>query len=151
MKRLEDMTEPELRHLLDAIGKRIEQVATSRGVDRPHFALLLFNDPRVAQYVCNCERADVIKAMRECADRLEGRQDVVRAPFGATGDFPDGSIHEHDEGGIRFGIATDPMNQVVLLDFGKPVHSLGMSAGEARQLASKLNEHATRLDGGLGE
>lgn len=77
-QRLEDMTEAELRPLLDTMGKTLELVAAKFGVERPYFALLLFNDPKVAQYVCNCRRADVIQAMRECADRLESREDVPR-------------------------------------------------------------------------
>lgn len=78
MIKLQDMTEPELRGLLDSIGKRIEQVATSRGVERPLFALVLFNDPKLGQYVCNCERVTMIAALRETADRLERNQDVRR-------------------------------------------------------------------------
>jgi hypothetical protein len=151
MKQIRDMTEPELRHLMDALGKRIEQVATSRGVERPHFMLLLFNDPAVAQYVCNCDRADAVEAMRECADRLEGRGDVVRVPMGATGEYPDGAIHENDEGELRFRMAVDPMNQAVIVDFGKPVHSLGMKPNQARRWAAAIVDFANRLDGGIGE
>jgi hypothetical protein len=78
MKRLEDMTEPELGGLMTALGKSLELVCAAMGVRRPHFALLLFNDPAIAQYVCNCERPSVIRAMREIADRLEAREDVTR-------------------------------------------------------------------------
>ena len=75
---LETMTEPELRELCNALAKQIEAVCAVLEVERPHFALLLFNDPKIAQYVCNCQRADVIKAMRETAERLEKKQDVQR-------------------------------------------------------------------------
>jgi hypothetical protein len=78
LQRLEDMTEPELRDLMNLCGRAIEAACGALGVERPHFALLLFNDPKVAQWMSNCERADVIKAMRACADRLERRQDVTR-------------------------------------------------------------------------
>jgi len=77
--RLEDMTEPELQRLCHMEGQAVEQVAAALSVEKPLFVLLLFNDPKVAQYVCNCRREDVIKAMRECALRLEGRQDVPRS------------------------------------------------------------------------
>lgn len=78
MRRFEDMTEPELRDLLNALARELEATAKAHGVERPHFCLLVFDDPKVAQYVANCRREDVIDAMRECADRLEGRQDVER-------------------------------------------------------------------------
>src|SRR5262249_61899681 len=77
--RLEDMTEPELRRLCHMEGQAVEQVAAALGVEKPLFVLLLFNDPKIAQYVCNCRREEVIRAMRECALRLEGRQDVPRS------------------------------------------------------------------------
>ena len=78
MKRLEDMTEPELRQLCSFCGDAIEQTAEFLGVEKPLFCLVLFNDPQVAQYVGNCERESMIMAMRETADRLESRQDVTR-------------------------------------------------------------------------
>ena len=78
MKKLEYMTEPELRELMNLTGHAIEQAAEMLGVEKPMFVVVLFNDPAVAQYAANCERSDVIKAMRETADRLEHRQDVER-------------------------------------------------------------------------
>lgn len=81
MRRLQDMTEPELRDLLNTMARRITTCAAGLGVEKPHFALILFNDPAVGQYVCNCERADVIKALRETADRLERRETLERVEF----------------------------------------------------------------------
>jgi hypothetical protein len=78
MKKLEHLTEPELSGLLKSMAKKIEDVAQSRGLERPLFALVLFNDPKVGQYIGNCERADIIKALRETANRLERRQDIPR-------------------------------------------------------------------------
>ncbi len=72
------MTEPELRTLMNLTGKAIELAAESLGVERPHFVVLLFNDPQICQYAANCERADVIASMRETADRLERKEDVTR-------------------------------------------------------------------------
>jgi hypothetical protein len=60
------------------MGNSIVQVAELYKVEKPQFCLLLFNDPKIAQYVCNCRREDVILAMRECAERLENKQDVTR-------------------------------------------------------------------------
>lgn len=77
-RELIDMTEPELRDLMKALAIRITTECYDRDIERPHFCLLVFNDPAVAQYIGNCERRDIIKAMRECADRLERREDVTR-------------------------------------------------------------------------
>lgn len=78
MKRLEDLTEPELRDLMNQVGFAVESVCMVRGIGKPLFSVLIFNDPAVAQYVANCRREDIIKAIRETADRLEARQDVTR-------------------------------------------------------------------------
>lgn len=45
---------------------------------RMGFCLLIFHfgGPGQADYVCNCDRADMIKALREAADRLEAGQDI---------------------------------------------------------------------------
>jgi hypothetical protein len=151
MKSLRDMTEPELRTLLNAVGKSIESAALSCEVERPLFAAILFNDPEVGQYVCNCERGTVIKALRETADRLEARDIVSRVEFpeglGATGDFPAGKMHERDEGGLNLGIGSDRKTGKVLVSFGKPVARIGMSAAEALQMADSLRWHATKMKG----
>ena len=78
LTRLEDMTEKELRELMNALGTQIEAVAAVFKIEKPMFCLLLFNDPKLGQYICNCERADTIKVLRETADRLERREDVPR-------------------------------------------------------------------------
>ena len=78
MKRLEDMTEPELRELCNTAGYAVEQACAVLGVEKPLFTLLLFNDPALAQYVSNCERQSMIEALRETADRLGRREDVTR-------------------------------------------------------------------------
>jgi hypothetical protein len=77
-KLLRDMTEPELAELMQALGNQITAVCAILEIEKPSFALLLFNDPAIAQYLANCKRADVIKAMRECADRLERNEDLPR-------------------------------------------------------------------------
>lgn len=78
MKKLEDMTEVELAALMRTMAKEIQWVARSEGVEPPMFTLLLWNDPATGQYIGNCDRSDMIKALRETADRLEARQDVPR-------------------------------------------------------------------------
>lgn len=51
MQRLEDMTEPELVQVCGLAGKAIETMFQILGIERPRFALLLFNDPKVTQFV----------------------------------------------------------------------------------------------------
>ena len=81
MKKLRDMTEPELAELMTAMGNQIKAVAAVMEVESPLFVLLLFNDPEIAQYIANCQRSDCIKSLRETADRLERKQTVEREPF----------------------------------------------------------------------
>lgn len=78
MKKLENMTEPELKRLCNAMGDSLKVVAEAFGVESPHFCLLLFNDPKVAQYICNCERATMIKALQETVWRLQNKEDIQR-------------------------------------------------------------------------
>jgi hypothetical protein len=81
MRRLEDMTEPELAELMHAVCVAIEAAAGYMDVGKPQFAVLVFNDPAVAQYASSCSREDMIKAMRETADRLERRETLERERF----------------------------------------------------------------------
>lgn len=79
-KPLADCDEQELRELFNAVAQHITAMlppgAGPNG--RAMFALLVFDDPKLAQYVSSCERSCMIEAMRECAGRLEQREDVRR-------------------------------------------------------------------------
>lgn len=70
-----------------------------------------------------------------------------KGTLGATGAFPNGSYAPRDEGEIRFAVAADPSKGVVLVDFGKPVHSLGMTAKQAEELAETLRKKAWECRG----
>jgi hypothetical protein len=80
VRSLRDMTEPELRNYFNHLAQAVEDIlpAGPSKKGRALFALLVFDDPGLAQYVSNAERKDVIKAMRECADRLEAKEDIPR-------------------------------------------------------------------------
>jgi hypothetical protein len=80
-KRLEDMTEPELSKLLRAFADAVKSTGVRLLGEKPQFVLLLFNDPKIAQYVASIEREGAIEALRETADRLERRESVERVPF----------------------------------------------------------------------
>jgi hypothetical protein len=90
---MEDMTEPELGELLRSCAKAVNTALSARiqSQHKPMFALLVFNDPEVAQYISSCERADMIRALRECADRLERRQTVERKEFREQGEQKGGA------------------------------------------------------------
>jgi len=97
VKTLRDMTEPELRELMEAMARSIEKMAFAMGVEKPQFALLVWNDPQIAQYISNCTRETMIQALRETTDRIERNQDVPRegSVTGATG--PDGDRIEIED------------------------------------------------------
>lgn len=62
------------------------------------------------------------------------------AAFGPTGRYPEGKIAPNDEGEIRFGVARD--GDKVLVDFGTPVHSIGMTRDQARDFGVLLIRRA---------
>lgn len=62
----------ELERLVQPLLRAIDQVTP----DGTGFAVLLFTfDGAEATYGSNARRPDMIKALRECADRIEARQD----------------------------------------------------------------------------
>lgn len=78
MRQLEHMTEPELRELMNIMGRGIDMIAERMDVEKPLFVLLLFNDPRIAQFMSSCDRSTMVQALRETADRLERKEIVER-------------------------------------------------------------------------
>jgi hypothetical protein len=77
-KRLEDMTEPEIKQMMTDIGHGIDFQLSRHLIGKPMFTLIVFNDPKVGQYLSNCERPSMIVALKEVAERLEKKQDVPR-------------------------------------------------------------------------
>lgn len=76
MKEIWDMTEPELRELtIDALNavKKVLPMGTC-------YAVLFwpFGETGIGQYGSNARRPEMIKALREIADRLEREEDVTR-------------------------------------------------------------------------
>jgi len=59
------------------LGLSIEEVI-NQTVGEMGFALLVFDfgRPGVSNYISNAERGDMVTALRECADRLEGGMDI---------------------------------------------------------------------------
>jgi len=85
----------------------------------------------------------------------EGKEYPMMAPvypkggsmekLGPTGEFPEGKIDKSDEGEIRFAIAADKSNGVVVIDFGKPVKWLGLPKEKALELGRVLISKAGLL------
>jgi hypothetical protein len=82
VKLIRDMTEPELRDYFRGLAKNIEAQLppgpSAKG--KCLFALVVADtvEPGVGQYVSNVQRADMIRMLRETADRLENREDISR-------------------------------------------------------------------------
>lgn len=96
------------------------------------------------------------KAQEELRKLSEGnRSDLMRKLMdstgfiGATDQFPEGKLTKEDEGAIQFAIGSE--GGKVILDFGKPVHWVGMSARQAAELASDLMKHARAVGRKTGE
>lgn len=69
-------------------------------------------------------------------------QDKTASSLGATGNFPDGKLNENDEGEIMVGITS--AEDRVILNFGKPVHWIGFTKDQAKQIAESLLKHANK-------
>lgn len=63
--------------------------------------------------------------------------------LGATGRFPEGKIHDSDEGEISFGVGVK--DGKIVIEFGKPVAWLGMHPSQAIELGTMLRTKAKRL------
>lgn len=66
--------------------------------------------------------------------------------LGATGDFPQGKLNEHDEGGINIKIARE--GESIIIDFGTETTWIGMPRDEAINFARMILKYAgvTRLE-----
>lgn len=83
MKRLQDMTEPELQAAMSTLATAVELTAVEIcGIEKPLFVLLLFDRTHVGQYVSNCSRKNMAQALREAADRLDKEEDLPRGNRG---------------------------------------------------------------------
>ena len=63
--------------------------------------------------------------------------------LGATNQFPEGKLSNHDEGEIRFAVIT--VNGKVVIEFGQSVHWLGMTGEEAVKLGRLLIKRGRKL------
>jgi hypothetical protein len=68
---------------------------------------------------------------------------------GALGDFPEGKLTKTDEGAIQFAVGHK--DGKVILDFGTPVHWVGLSPQQAADLASSILSKAREVGRMNGE
>lgn len=68
-------TQEEAEGVLRCIANAVESFFPKMG-----FALILFefNKPGIGNYISNGKRKDMVKALRETADRLESKQKVTK-------------------------------------------------------------------------
>jgi hypothetical protein len=70
----------------------------------------------------------------------------VADELGATGKYPQGKLNDDDEGELCIAVAADKAKQVVVVDFGKPVHWLAMPKANIIEFANILIAKAAELD-----
>lgn len=70
------MTEPDVRDFMTTLAEQIEATAVVLAVERPKFALVVFDDPAMG-HISNCTRAETIAMLREKANRLERLEEGV--------------------------------------------------------------------------
>lgn len=89
--------------------------------------------------------SDVQKAFMDSLNVKDAalREEALRLQLGATGHYPGGKLAEHDEGELQFAVGT--LQGKVIVNFGKPVASLGMTPAQARLLAKSLRAKAGEL------
>lgn len=61
------------------LAKFVDIILEAKCDEKMGFALLVFpfGKEQIANYISNVSREDMIKAMRETADRLESRKDIM--------------------------------------------------------------------------
>lgn len=62
---------------------------------------------------------------------------------GATGNFPDGKLDPMDEGEIRLRMAV--MDGRLIIEFGKPIASIGLTRDEAISIGQAILDKAFKL------
>lgn len=67
-----------------------------------------------------------------------------RDRLGPTGKFPQGKLNANDEGELAFQIGSLEGN--VILEFGGPVHWVGLPPKLAREMAAMLVKHADYIE-----
>jgi hypothetical protein len=78
-RQIQYMTEPELQEFMRNLAMAIEFVAENENVEKINFTLVVWNDPKIGQYIANVSRENMTEALRELANRLETQTDLPRS------------------------------------------------------------------------
>lgn len=70
---------------------------------------------------------------------------MEKMKLGPTGQYPDGVLHDCDEGELQ--IALGVKDGRIVVEFGKEIKWLGLLPGGARKLARALRERADQISG----
>jgi hypothetical protein len=84
------------------------------------------------------ELSEEVKLAMERAHKQAQSETIL----GATGRFPDGKLTVNDEGELALQIGA--LKGRVVMEFGKPIASLGLTPEQARDLARLLRLWANR-------
>lgn len=84
---------------------------------------------------------------QEDQDQLADQLRELRTVVGETGDFPEGKLTDHDEGGIVFALGV--VEGKIILHFGKSVAWVGMNPAQAKELAGLLEHRAEQALKGI--
>lgn len=71
------------------------------------------------------------------------QQEAARLGLGPTGRYPEGKLTKNDEGEIKIGIVA--YKGKVVINFGKPIVSLGMNVQQTRALISMLRRRIKEI------
>ena len=75
MKTIEFMTEPEIEEFMSKCGRSVLSSANELKVENPLFVLLVFNDPKLVQYISNCDNEKtIVETLRIIASMIEGNK-----------------------------------------------------------------------------
>jgi hypothetical protein len=71
--KLEEMNPEQIKGLMKLLSHNMEDTIKALGIERVLFVLLLFcpGEDGLTNYISNCNREDIIKALRDAADHLE--------------------------------------------------------------------------------
>ncbi len=82
----------------------------------------------------------------EMRSKMANGYKEMLSDLGATKQFPDGKLTMHDEGEIKFAVTS--IDNKVIIEFGQPVHWLGMTGNQAIDLGRLLLKRGRKLTSG---
>lgn len=89
---------------------------------------------------------EIRAATRDWVGKLPMVDPLEEFKLGPTGRFPGGKLTPNDEGEIKVGIGK--LKGKVVVNFGKPIASLGFSVEQARDVALALRQQADLIKRG---